>query len=393
MSVRQGYPKRTFVGFGGYRKSVERQLIPRKMALRGFPPAMFAPLHDLYEALIKLQKNRDEMLEDFEIRKRPGHPYDFIVIAKFRTFVEGRRIYSAGNRTRFKVIEVAKQGYGRMIGHRWKRIGNSDYTYEIYGLRYQPLKWPQTDGKLFDNPSREAERLRRTAQILEEDERLVPSDMTYEDIMDDPKMVAHFRKIMTPTAWKNLVDDYLQRGFRRRDFIYPTPAEYKRMLSSNARPRWLGAKPVGIDLFVILKGKYAYTDAEDELDKLAKRHMGSDIGSGTDMQTGRREKQYYFKTAGSATRFLRSAKRMGVVQNYRAYYDDDDALRPKSIRLNPRPRTYMEERAEKIARMREEGFEPLPQGLGKATKLQLKLLGHGKAFYSRKWGERVKRTR
>jgi hypothetical protein len=87
------------------------------------------------------------------------------------------------------------------------------------------------------NPSPSAARLRRQAEIMEMDERLVPSTMTYEDIKDDPKLIAHYKKIMTPMAWKQLVDDWIRSGIRsgsgRRDFVIPKESEYRRMVSGN----------------------------------------------------------------------------------------------------------------------------------------------------------------
>jgi hypothetical protein len=94
------------------------------------------------------------------------------------------------------------------------------------------------------NPSSSAARLRRQAEIMEMDERLVPSTMTYEDIKDDPKLIAHYKKIMTPMAWKQLVDDWIRSGIRsgsgRRDFVIPKESEYRRMVSENPE----GVRPI-----------------------------------------------------------------------------------------------------------------------------------------------------
>lgn len=91
--------------------------------------------------------------------------------------------------------------------------------------------------RLVMNPSSSAARLRRQAEIMEMDERLVPSTMTYEDIKDDPKLIAHYKKIMTPMAWKQLIDDWIKSGIRsgsgRRDFVIPKESEYRRMVSGN----------------------------------------------------------------------------------------------------------------------------------------------------------------
>lgn len=99
------------------------------------------------------------------------------------------------------------------------------------------------------NPSPSAARLRRQAEIMEMDERLVPSTMTYEDIKDDPKLIAHYKKIMTPMAWKQLVDDWIRRGVRsgsgRRDFVIPKESEYRRMVGENPVPAGYHTMPDG----------------------------------------------------------------------------------------------------------------------------------------------------
>lgn len=131
--------------------------------------------------------------------------------------------------------------------------------------KYEDERWPikqnpapagyhyMPDGRLMAdsahrNPSTAA-RLRRQAEILEMDERLVPSTLTYEDIKDDPKLIAHYKKIMTPMAWKQLVDDWIRSGVRsgsgRRDFVIPKESEYRRMVSENpANPdQYVSVKP------------------------------------------------------------------------------------------------------------------------------------------------------
>lgn len=104
------------------------------------------------------------------------------------------------------------------------------------------------------NPSPSAARLRRQAEIMEMDERLVPSTMTYEDIKDDPKLIAHYKKIMTPMAWKQLVDDWIRSGVRsgsgRRDFVIPKESEYRRMVGENPPPMF---KSGGYSVVVTLK--------------------------------------------------------------------------------------------------------------------------------------------
>jgi len=97
----------------------DERKIPRKFPLYYTGPAPRMPLVYLYDDLTRLMKNRDELLMDFDIRERPGHPYDFIIIAKFRSYVSGARLYSAGLKTKSR-IENTLAGFGRLIGYRSK---------------------------------------------------------------------------------------------------------------------------------------------------------------------------------------------------------------------------------------------------------------------------------
>jgi hypothetical protein len=92
-------------------------------------------------------------------------------------------------------------------------------------------------------------------------------------------------------------------------------------------------KTRGIDVFVFMKDKFAGTEAEDDIDKISRKNKGRDIGGGTDMRTGLREKQYYFRSQGDATRFIKMVKKLGVMKGYRASYASGDDR--KSLRLNP----------------------------------------------------------
>lgn len=98
----------------------------------------------------------------------------------------------------------------------------------------------------------------------------------------------------------------------------------------------IASKTRGVDVFVFMKDKFAGTEAEDDIDKISRKNKGRDIGGGTDMRTGLREKQYYFRSNGDATRFIKMVKKLGVMKGYRASYTSDDSR--KSLRLNPAPR-------------------------------------------------------
>lgn len=98
-------------------------------------------------------------------------------------------------------------------------------------------------------------------------------------------------------------------------------------------------KTRGVDVFVFMKDKFAYSEEEDDIDKISRKNKGRDIGGGTDMRTGLREKQYYFRSNGDATRFIKMVKKLGVMKGYRASYADSAREWPyksKPIRLNPR---------------------------------------------------------
>jgi hypothetical protein len=102
----------------------------------------------IYTDLMNLKKlkNNDEMIEDVWVAPRKGHPNDYIVMVKHRYYVDGRRVYSAGQKTEGRI-----EKWGRIIGQKQKRVGNSDYVFNTYGIRVQGYDYPKK-GSLFDNP-------------------------------------------------------------------------------------------------------------------------------------------------------------------------------------------------------------------------------------------------
>ena len=105
-------------------------------------------ISDIGNALRNLKKrnHNDEMIESFNIRKRPGHPDQAIVVVKHRYYVNGARVYSAGLNTGNTISNLA-----RIVGTKRKRIGNSDYVFNIYGINL-PKSLKRMPGKLFGNP-------------------------------------------------------------------------------------------------------------------------------------------------------------------------------------------------------------------------------------------------
>ena len=59
-----------------------------------------------------------------------------------------------------------------------------------------------------------------------------------------------------------------------------------------------------VSLLVYIKNKYKYGHQEEKLGVLAYGLGGKEIGGGTDLDTGKRDKQYYFKNRQDAEIFL-----------------------------------------------------------------------------------------
>lgn len=106
-------------------------------------------LAKIVEAIKNLKKKNynDEMIESVVVKERPGRPKDFIIIVKHRYYVNGARVYSAGLKT-----EETIEKFVRVMGTKTKRIGNSDYVFNIYGVRF-PEVIATGAGKLFPNNS------------------------------------------------------------------------------------------------------------------------------------------------------------------------------------------------------------------------------------------------
>lgn len=59
-----------------------------------------------------------------------------------------------------------------------------------------------------------------------------------------------------------------------------------------------------VSLLVFVKNKYKYSKEEEKLGILADKLGGREIGGGTCLDTGKRDKQYYFKSHEDANAFL-----------------------------------------------------------------------------------------
>lgn len=57
-------------------------------------------------------------------------------------------------------------------------------------------------------------------------------------------------------------------------------------------------------LLVYMKKKYAYTKREEQMEVLANALGGKNIGGGTDLTSGDRDQQFYFKNIKDAYTFL-----------------------------------------------------------------------------------------
>jgi len=104
---------------------------------------------------LKTRNYNDEMIQSVITKPRPGKPRDAIVIVKYRYYVNGARVYSAGLKS-----ENTISNFAQIFGRKIKRIGNSDYVFGIYGIRF-PEDYPHDirfrslgkPGKLFPNNS------------------------------------------------------------------------------------------------------------------------------------------------------------------------------------------------------------------------------------------------
>jgi len=103
----------------------------------------------LISKLSILKGNRDENLVTFFIRKRPKHSRDYIVILKHRKYVNGARVYSAGLKA-----EGAIGQFATILGAKAKRVGQSDYVFTTYGIRFPEERRKSSPGKLFGNRKR-----------------------------------------------------------------------------------------------------------------------------------------------------------------------------------------------------------------------------------------------
>lgn len=103
----------------------------------------------LISKLSMLKGNRDENLVTFLIRKRAKYPRDYIVILKHRKYVDGARVYSAGLKA-----EGAIGQFATILGAKAKRVGQSDYVFTTYGIRFPEERRKSSPGKLFGNRKR-----------------------------------------------------------------------------------------------------------------------------------------------------------------------------------------------------------------------------------------------
>jgi len=59
-----------------------------------------------------------------------------------------------------------------------------------------------------------------------------------------------------------------------------------------------------VSLLVYIKKQYKYSAQEEKLGILADKLGGKEVGGGTCLATGKRDKQYYFKSVEDAETFL-----------------------------------------------------------------------------------------
>lgn len=57
-------------------------------------------------------------------------------------------------------------------------------------------------------------------------------------------------------------------------------------------------------VLVYMKKKYAYSQREEQMEVLAHALGGKNVGGGTDLTTGKRDQQFYFKSMHDVKTFL-----------------------------------------------------------------------------------------
>jgi len=57
-------------------------------------------------------------------------------------------------------------------------------------------------------------------------------------------------------------------------------------------------------VLVYVKKKFAYSQREEQLEVLANKLGGKNIGGGTNLSNGKRDQQYYFKSLNDVRTFL-----------------------------------------------------------------------------------------
>jgi hypothetical protein len=115
----------------------------------------------LINKLSMLKGNRDENLVTFFIRKRAKYPRDYIVILKHRKYVDGARVYSAGQKA-----EGAIGQFATILGAKAKRVGQSDYVFTSYGIRFPEERKKSRPGKLFPNSDMSERYKKRSVRYL-----------------------------------------------------------------------------------------------------------------------------------------------------------------------------------------------------------------------------------
>lgn len=66
----------------------------------------------------------------------------------------------------------------------------------------------------------------------------------------------------------------------------------------------MSKKTHNVSLLVYIKKQYKYSTQEERLGILADKLGGKEVGGGTCLATGKRDKQYYFKSEKDAKTFL-----------------------------------------------------------------------------------------
>lgn len=201
----------------------------------------------LISKLSYLRNNRDENLESFLVRKRPRYPRDYIVILKHRKYVDGARVYSAGQKA-----EGAIRQFATILGAKAKRVGQSDYVFTTYGVRFPEERKKSSPGKLFDNSSM-SERYKKQSVRYLVTKKFTAGPMKGMTIVDESPVPFYVGfKPSKPYFGSPYIVTKTQVNFTGKRNLLPNPKSFPNIDKSKFnKGQYVGYSPKAVNIFSI----------------------------------------------------------------------------------------------------------------------------------------------